>query len=86
VLWIFYEDLLTDLETNIQAIAGQPCSSPPHILPSLLLPKDFLGIPLDDELRAIALEQTSFQFMKVPHSSASFILVRVTITNLTSTL
>ena len=46
ILFVFYEDLLTNLEVVVEQIAG------------------FMGIELDEELRAITLEHSSFAFMK----------------------
>lgn len=50
VLFVFYEDLLANLEAVIEQIAA------------------FMDIELDDELRAITLEQASFSFMKARSS------------------
>ena len=50
VLFVFYEDLISNLEVVIEQIAG------------------FMNIELDDELRAIALEHSSFSFMKARSS------------------
>jgi hypothetical protein len=46
VLFVFYEDLISNLEVVIEQIA------------------EFMEIELDDELRAVTLEQASFSFMK----------------------
>lgn len=50
VLFVFYEDLISNLEAVIEQIAG------------------FMCIELDDELRAVTMEQASFSFMKARSS------------------
>lgn len=50
ILFVFYEDLISNLEVVIEKVA------------------EFMNIELDDELRAIALEHSSFAFMKARSS------------------